>query len=194
MAADGNRTADGDGKNDKPLDIELRSSNVVCAGSATAHVCRVIAHRAGAYAPGISEFVFSSLNQRFYGSSIEGVEHWFRSAGADLYAHGYRLSARRIAFRTPMITKWVAAGDGFRGAVLTTDGTRFHNGRVGPDDDAHAVGLVLAAGAKKKKSGLQLVDPWPNVEHKRAPDKDILEKAHRDRKYGTVVIYWSGHS
>ena len=106
-----------------------------------------------------------------------------------------------------MIERWVGGGDGFRGAILTTAGELLHKGSIRPDVDTHAVALVTQTGKsqpKKTKTGsssLMLIDPWPNVVHKRplgAPEALTelaeLESAHRLRKYGTLLIFWAGFS
>ncbi len=188
---------------DKPLDIELRSSSAVCAGSATAYLCKAIAHRAGTYAPGISESVFARLYEHRFGRRLDDVGRWFSSASTDLAALGYRLCARRVAFRTPLIERWVGGGEGFRGAILATAGEILHQGVIRPHVETHAIGLVAQLGAsqaKKAKTGgpssLMLIDPWPNVVHKRAVDGPAtkLESAHRLRQYGTLLIFWAGFS
>ena len=177
---------------DKPLEIELVSSAELCAGMVAAYVCRRIAHRAGTYAPGIHEHVFTSLRRYEFGSTIDGVTNWFHAASGDLFALGYKLCARRVAFRTPLIERWVGGGNGYRAAVMTTDGNAFHESRIRSGDTAHAVGLLLPTSPLKKPK-LELVDPWPGVEHVRQAD-DRLEPAHRSRKYGTVLVFWTGHS
>ncbi len=179
---------------DKPLEIELDASAELCAGMAAAYVCRSIAHRAGTYAPGIHERVFASLGMRRFGRDIDTVTHWFQQESAELFRLGYHLCARRVAFRTPMFEGWVGRGDGFRAALLTTDGRRFHESKVAVEN-SHAVGLVapMRGKANGRSPELEIVDPWPGVEHHRAADA-TLEKAHRSRKYGAILIFWSGHS
>lgn len=180
--------------------VKLHSSDDACAGAAAAYVCRTIALRAGSYAPGIQEYVFTPLIDRRFGRDIDGVQRWFEAHSADLFRLGYKLRARRIAYRTPAITDWVQAGEGFRGAVLGTDGSVFHPGF--DERASHAVGLALdgiGVEAKKKKkakkdaNGLLVIDPWPGVDHQRDAD-GALEPAHRSRKYAALVIFWAGYS
>lgn len=176
---------------DKPTVIELTTSKEVCAGAATAFVCRNIALRAGAYAPGIHEHVFRELERRELGSDVDGVARWFAASAPELHRLGYRLCGRRIAFRTPMIAGWVERGKGFRGAVLTTAGSILHD-RLG-EEVPHAVGLALEAPAGGDPPSLTLLDPYPGTTHRRIPD-EALEPAHRLRKYAAMVIYWAGYS
>ena len=189
-----------DAEAEKPVEIELRSSEVVCAGAVAAYLCKSVANRAGSYAPGISETVFSRFYEHRFGRNLEAVGSWFGANASDLTSLGYRLVARRVAFRTAMIEKWVAAGEGYRAAVLLTEGQAFHQ-KIGLDDVGHAVGLIAGTDStakrrKKNAPSLQLIDPWPLVEHKRLIEAEstVLERAHRARKYGTVLIYWAGFS
>lgn len=176
--------------------MTLQTSDEACAGAAAAYVCRTIALRAGSYAPGIHEQIFTPLVQRRFGRDVDGVLRWFEAHSPDLYRLGYSLRARRIAYRTPAITDWVRAGEGFRGAVLGTNGSVFH-----PDLDeqaSHAVGLAVdgaaaKAGKKKGANDLVVIDPWPGVDHQRQPG-EALEPAHRGRKYAALVIFWAGYS
>jgi hypothetical protein len=174
---------------DKATVIELSSTKEVCAGAATAFVCRQIALRAGAYAPGIHEHVFRELERRDLGADVEGVARWFSGSGAELHRLGYRLCGRRIAFRTPMIAGWVERGEGYRGAVLNTCGSVLDE-RVG-EEARHAVGLAVVPGDEGE--ALTLLDPWPGTNHRRRPDGK-LEPAHRERKYAALMIYWAGYS
>lgn len=178
--------------------IELFSSDDACAGSAAAFVCRAIALHAGAYAPGIHEFVFTPLIDRRFGADVDGVLRWFLVHGNDLYHLGYKLRARRIAFETPAIIEWISKGDGYRGAVLGTDGAMFH----APFDSRanHAVGVTVSgpgvpppADKTNGANGLVLADPWPGVTHHRHADGK-LEAAHRGRKYASLIIFWAGYS
>lgn len=178
---------------DNPTTIELDTSREVPAGSAMAFVCRTIALRAGAYAPGIHEHVFRDLDRREFGTDVDRLARWFAASSAELYRLGYRLGARRIAFRTGVVANWVEHGQGFRGAVLTTDGSRLHEEIK--DDEPHAVGILTATNGKKKKPSLALVDPWPGVEHHVSCDPSgPLEMAHRLRKYAAMRVYLSGYS
>lgn len=180
--------------------IELFSSDDACAGSAAAFVCRAIAMHAGTYAPGIHEYIFTPLIDRRFGADVDGVFRWFLAHGADLHRLGYKLRARRIAFQTPAITEWIRKGDGYRGAVLGTDGAMFHE----PFDSRanHAVGVTITGAGvpkpdgqtkDKKSNGLLIADPWPGVAHHRHADGK-LEAAHRGRKYASLIIFWTGYS
>ena len=178
--------------------IQLQTTDDACAGAAAAYLCRTIALRAGSYAPGIHEQVFTPLIDRRFGRDVDGVQRWFEAHLTDLYQLGYKLRSRRIAYRTPAITGWVQAGEGFRGAVLGTDGSVLHPGL--DERASHAVGLAVdgvgVETAKKKKkepNDLVVIDPWPGVEHQREAD-GTLEPAHRGRKYAALLIFWGGYS
>src|SRR5512141_3519517 len=68
-----------------------------CAGAATAYLLRRIAYCAGAYAPGIQEFIFHELNTAREGGTIEKVQRWFTARTRTLAELGYRLQCRRVA-------------------------------------------------------------------------------------------------
>lgn len=170
--------------------VELEPSSSACAGAATAFLLRRIASRAGTYAPGIQERLFFQLQRDETGGDIDRVWRWFSGTATELHRLGYCLSMRRVAFRTPGILRWVEHGAGFRGAVLTTDPVQL---RPGGDAGArHAVAVTVREG-KRGKDELVLVDPWPGRADAEKPP-ETLEAAHRMRKYGALVVYWSGWS
>src|SRR5436853_4627970 len=98
----------------RPEDIRLLlpvfHTSSACCGAATAYVLRRIAYRAGAYAPGIQEFMFHELNTAREGGTIEKVQRWFTTRVGSLHELGYRLQCRRIAMPTPAILDWVRQG------------------------------------------------------------------------------------
>ena len=174
-----------------------------CCGAATAYLLRRIAYRAGAYAPGLQEFMFHELNTSREGGSIEKVQRWFNSRVSDLHILGYRLQCRRVATPTPAILQWVKEGKGYRGAMLPTEFKRLHPepGAAGedssPDMIAHAVGLTIDRLDAKGDEDLVMIDPWPGVVGgKKDRDKVApgLELAHRARNFHALVYYWVGWS
>jgi hypothetical protein len=176
---------------DVTFDIQVESTRTACAGAAAAYLLRRMAARAGCYAPGIQEHIFRSLEIDRHGGSIEAVQRWFASNNDELARQGYRVMARRVAFRTPGICDWVAAGGGFRGAVLPVDGKRLR-----PEIDfggPHAVALTMEPKNGAGRDDLVLVDPWPGVERRSAPPP-ALEGAHRLRNFASLVLYWAGYS
>lgn len=174
-----------------------------CAGAATAYLLRRIAYRAGAYAPGIQEVIFHELNTSREGGSIEKVQRWFAGRVSSLHELGYRLQCRRVATPTSAILEWVAAGRGYRGAMLPTNFKKLHTqpGSSGQDvnDDAvaHAVGLTIDRLDPKADEDMVMIDPWPGVlggavDRGKVPAE--LEAAHRDRNFHALVYYWVGWS
>ncbi|HVV85643.1 MAG TPA: hypothetical protein VHE35_21430 [Kofleriaceae bacterium] len=168
-----------------------------CPGAATAYLLRRIAYRAGAYAPGIQEYVFFDLaNYSQAGGTLDAVQRWFGARVADLQEMGYRLNARRVAEPTPTILEWVKGGVGYRGAVMPTDFRRLHPQEVEPDIN-HAVAVSMDRYDGAAEDDLVIVDPWPG-EKLRAPDRGkvppVLEAAHRDFKYNAIIFYWAGWS
>ena len=170
-------------------------------GSATAYLLRRIAYRAGAYAPGIQEFMFHELNNAREGGSLDKVQRWFSTRVSMLHQLGYRLQCRRVATPTPAILDWVKAGKGYRGAMLPTNYKRLHPaGSAGKDfvDDAvqHAVGITIDRLDVTADEDLVMIDPWPGV--KGAKDKakvhPQIELAHRDKNFHALVYYWVGWS
>ncbi len=168
-----------------------------CPGAATAYLLRRIAYRAGAYAPGIQEYVFFDLaNFAQSGGTLDAVQRWFGSRVGDLQELGYRLNARRVAEPTPTILEWVKGGVGYRGAVIPTDYQRLHPQESEPNI-SHAVALSMDRADSGTEDDLVVVDPWPGTKL-RAPDRtkvpNTLEAAHRDFKYNAIIFYWTGWS
>lgn len=174
-----------------------------CAGAVTAYLLRRIAYRAGAYAPGIQEFLFHELNTSSEGGSIEKVQRWFGGRVSNMNELGYRLQCRRVATPTAAIAEWVRAGRGHRGAMLPTNYKKIHPvaGSSGQDviDDAvaHAVGLTIDRLDASSEEDLVMIDPWPGVvgaTTDRGPVSPALEAAHKDRGFHALVFYWAGWS
>jgi hypothetical protein len=183
---------------DSRVIIPVFHTQSACAGAATAYVLRRIAYRAGAYAPGIQEYVFFDLaNHSQSGGTIDSVQRWFGSRVADLQELGYRLNARRVAEPTPTILDWVKGGVGYRGAVIPTDFRRLHPQETPDPDMTHAVGVTVDRADSSSEEDLMIVDPWPGTKL-RGPDRlkvpAGLEAAHRDFKYNAIIFYWAGWS
>jgi hypothetical protein len=183
---------------DSHVVIPVFHTSTACAGAAAAYLLRRIAYRAGAYAPGIQEYVFFDLaNYHQAGGSIDAVQRWFGSRVGDLQELGYRLNARRVAEPTPTILEWVKGGVGYRGALIPTDFLRMHPQETPEPDMNHAVGVTVDRADPAGDAELIMVDPWPGTKL-RAPDRlkvpTTLEAAHRDFKYNAIIFYWAGWS
>jgi hypothetical protein len=190
----------------RPEDIRFlvpifHTSNA-CCGSATAYLLRRIAYRAGAYAPGIQDFMFHELNTSREGGTIEKVQRWFSSRVANLHELGYRLQYRRVATPTPAILDWVRAGRGYRGAMLPTNFQKIHPepGAAGKDvlehGVQHAVGITVDRLDPKADEELVMIDPFPGLKGAtdRAKLHPLLESAHRDKNFHGLIYYWVGWS
>lgn len=178
--------------------IPVFHTTSACPGAATAYLLRRIAYKAGAYAPGIQEYVFFDLaNYSQSGGTIDAVQRWFGSRVGDLQELGYRLNARRVAEPTPTILEWVKSGVGYRGAVIPTDFRMLHPQESPEPDMSHAVGVTVDRADPTADEDLIIVDPWPGTKL-RAPDRQkvppVLEAAHRDFKYNAIIFYWAGWS
>lgn len=171
-------------------------------GSATAHLLRRIAYRAGAYAPGIQELVFHELTTARDGGSLDKVQHWFQARVSMLHQLGYRLQCRRIATPTQPILDWVTEGRGYRGAMLPTNFRKLHPvpGSAGQEcvDEAvcHAVGITVDRIDTASDEGLVMIDPWPGIKgaKDRAAVHPQIELAHKDKNFHALVFYWVGWS
>jgi hypothetical protein len=175
--------------NEAKLVIEVEPTRETCAGSAAAYLIRTIAARAGSYAPGIEERMFSEMERR--ADNLNFVEGWFVNNQDMLSYLGYRFLVRRVAFRTDGIVNWVKAGDGFRGALLPTMSTVLH-----PEHEPvaeHAVALIPGSvGGGSGRNGVVMVDPWPGAGIMAVPPD--LDHARVVPKWAGLLIYWAGHS
>lgn len=181
---------------DLRLFLSVPHSMSTCAGAVTAYLLRRIAHRAGAYAPGIQEQLFYEATTNAAGRSIDTVQGWFRER-VDLFQEiGYRFSARRVAERTPNILAWVKEGGGYRGAMLPTEYKRLHPTAKGSEAEIpHAVGIAVDRLEGAGGDDLVMIDPWPgtaNGARDRTAIPAALESAHRDRNYHAIIFYWAG--
>src|SRR5690349_16775338 len=147
MAETRPRSADDDVVAQRPEDrrvqIPVFHTPTAAPGAAAAFLLRRIAYRAGAYAPGIQEYIFFPLtNQPTMGGSIDAVQRWFGSHVGDLQELGYRLNARRVAEPTATVLEWVKSGQGYRGALLPTTHKKLHPAENELDFN-HAVAVTV---------------------------------------------------
>jgi hypothetical protein len=183
----------------KPEDLRVvlpvPHSLTACAGAAAGFVMRRIAYRAGAYAPGIQEFLFHDLTT-VAGQSVESVHSWLSVCGGQLHGMGYRISGRRVmGEKTEAIIGWVREGQGYRGAVLATDFRSLHPGDETVLD--HAIGLAIDRVEPNRPEEIVMIDPWPGETpgaRDRAPLSPALDGAHRAQKYSALIMYWTGWS
>jgi len=182
--------------------VPVFHTTTACPGAVTAYLLRRLAYRAGAYAPGIQEFIFHELNTSREGGTIERVQRWFAARVTALHELGYRLQCRRVATPTGALVDWVRAGKGYRGAMLPTTYKKLHpqpgaGGADAPDDFNHAVGLTIDRLDPRGDEELVMIDPWPGVNgeaHDRGKVAPALESAHRERNYHALVYFWIGWS
>jgi hypothetical protein len=166
-------------------------------GAVTSYLLRRIAYRAGAYAPGIQEFLFHELNTGRHGGSLETVQRWFNGRLGDLHSLGYRLYCRRVNERTATILDWVTDGRGYRGAMLPTLYSKVHPGNDSLDHISHAVGITMDRLDATTPEGLVMIDAWPGSAEG-ASDRTVvpenLDAAHREGNYHALIYYWVGWS
>lgn len=177
------------------LVIRLESSELSPAGAAAAFLLRRIAARAGSYAPGIQEHLFYEMGQRSNGVSLAQVESWIRKHSAALSNLGYYVLVRQLAAPTTGIKRWVTEGEGYRAAILATDGAKLHQDTS--LTTTHAVGLTVndaTSGIADDNlgNGLLMIDAWPGKARFTSPPA-TLDVAHRSQQYRSLLMYWSGH-
>lgn len=159
---------------------------------------RRVAARAGSYAPGIQEHLFFQLSQRPVGTNLESVVSWMRDQGGTLTGLGYYVLTRRLSAPTDQLMSWVQGGNGYRAAVLAVDGRILYRGDRRSEGDA--VGLTvndatsgIGNHAADALNGVVMIDPWPGVDTFVNPPA-TLDMAHRQHKYGALLLYWTGHA
>lgn len=184
----------------RPEDLHFRlpvfHTDSACSGAVTSYLLRRIAYRAGAYAPGIQEFLFHELNTHRHGGNLESVQRWFGIRSSDLHALGYRLHCRRVNERPATILEWVTEGRGYRGAMLPTAYSKIHP-TTPLEEIVHAVGITIDRLDKAAPEGLVMIDAWPGPADDasdRAAVHKNLEAAHRDCNYHALIYYWVGWS
>jgi hypothetical protein len=173
--------------------IPIHETPTSCAGAAASYVLRRVAYRAGAYAPGIDDALFSELHETYHGRRIDDVERWFADRSRELDDLGYRLHAQRGAWSMSDIARWVERGFGHRGAVLATSYARLHPHRSSAeagDVIAHAVGLASEGCEAGGDGKLVTIDPWSPTGTMRGRIHPALEAAHRDRDCAALLVYW----
>ncbi len=179
------------------LVIRLDSSRRSAAGAATAYLLRRLAARAGAYAPGIHEFLFNEIAHS-YGTSLDRVEKWLHIQSEKFAALGYQIRSRRTAAPAGDVLAWVNEGNGFRASILIVDGTQLYS--KSDPSVTHAVALIYndptsGIGDQNLERGLVMIDPWPGLDKFSAvPDGKLLDAAHRVNKYDALLLFWTGHS
>jgi hypothetical protein len=139
------------------------------AGAVAAYVCRRIASRAGAYAPGIQEAVFEQLQRAEYGATVDAVRRWFDDHARALIELGYRLGCRAVAEPGSALVPWVAAGRGYRGAIVATTTER----------GQEVLGIAIERGAPDTDGELAITDGA-------SPRRQL---AHMSR---ALALHWSG--
>jgi hypothetical protein len=175
----------------QPL-VEIETTRLTCAGSATAFLLRRLGALAGGYAPGVQDRFLRELITAQDGADLPRVARWFAGRAAELARLGNRIGARMVAIRTGAVLGWVEQGNGHRGAVLVTSGHVLH-----PDagiDGAHA--LAVAAESRRpggQRDGLVGFDPWPGM-GRLSPLPAQLEDAHRRCLYRAFLLYSYGWS
>jgi hypothetical protein len=197
LAANARDTDIGIARTGMRVEIPIHLTPTACAGAAASYVLRRIAYRAGAYAPGIDDVVFSELHAAEHGRTIDDVQRWFADRSRALDALGYRFEARRYAGSTPQLAAWVAGGRGHRGGVLATSYAVLHSQPSGSDAGeviAHAVGLTYEDGGDSEEARLVMTDPWSRRPEPKQCFHSALEWAHRERDCATYLVHWRGWS
>lgn len=179
------------------LRIRIDSSRDSSAGASAAYILRRLAARAGAYAPGIQEYLFYEIAMNNNGSNLDKVELWLQRQSQKLSYLGYQILAKRTAAPSEGIKNWVEEGMGYRAAVMAVNGKVLYGDKSAPE--YHAIGLIRhdeTSGIDDQfelDHGAVLVDAYPNrPRFDKVPDK--LAKAHFAFKYQTILIFWAGYS
>jgi hypothetical protein len=175
--------------------IDVHETPTACAGAATSYVLRRIASRAGAYAPGIDEAIFLELHAAGHGHAVDDVARWFAARSPVLDELGYPLRAHRVGWTVPDLAVWIAAGRGYRGAVLATSYARLHPQHPAieaGDVIAHAVGLTCEGCEAGGDGTLVMIDSWSRTGAMRGRVHPALELAHRDRELAALLFHWRG--
>ncbi|MEM9491845.1 MAG: hypothetical protein AAGC55_22055 [Myxococcota bacterium] len=178
------------------LVIKLESSRSAGAGALAAYLLRRLASRAGSYAPGIHEHIFFEVTNSSRGGTLGQVEKWLVGRSSIMSELGYYVHQRPVKAPTDDVIEWIDKGDGYRAAILMTDGVALYgNSSL---SGRHAVGLSMhdatsGANGNSLEEGLMMIDPWPGLDRFCAPPA-TLERAHRLSKYSALLMYWIGHA
>ena len=182
---------------DVRVEIPLFHTQTACAGAVTSSLLRRIAFTAGAFAPGIQEHLFFEPNTAGDGGSLSRVESWFGRRVSTLHQMGYRLQSRRIMEPTANVLQWVRGGKGYRAAMLPMPYAPLHPGSPATQM-SYAIG-VMSESAKTKAESLYGLDPWPGPGKAERFDINddvvrVIDRAHREEKYFSLIFYWVGWS
>lgn len=182
-----------------PDDVRVRvpvfHTENACPGAVTAYILRRIAYRAGAYAPGIQDFLFHDLTTRRAGSSLGKVQGWMGGQVNVFHSLGYRLYFKFCVEKTAVLADWVRDGKGYRGVTLATSYEHLHPAGKASDFIEHAVGLAMDRLPGKTEEELVMIDPWPGVGvPDTTPVRDDLDVARRGTKFNGLAFYWVGWS
>ena len=177
------------------LRIRIDSSRDSPAGAEAAYLLRRLAARAGAYAPGIQEYLFYEIAQNANGSTLDKVEHWLHIQSGKLANLGYQILAKRTAYPSAEIVDWVDKGLGYRAAVLAVDGRKLYEDSSGPS--SHAVALMrhdeTSGIGEDMEHGVVMIDAMPG-KTRFQPVPKTLARAHFVYKYQTILMFWTGYS
>lgn len=176
----------------QPL-VDIETTRITCAGSATAFLLRRLGALAGGYAPGVQDQFLRELVLPHDGADLPRVARWFAGRAAELARLGNRIGARMVAIRTGAVLGWVEQGNGHRGAVLVTSGEALHPGAG--IDGTHAIAVASESGRRlgMQRDGLVGFDPWPGI-GRLSPLPARLEEAHRRCLYRAFLLYSYGWS
>lgn len=167
------------------LVLDVTQTKYGGAGVVSAYLLKHIAASAGSFAPGIQDRMFFDLQRR--GTGIPQVQRWFMGNLDRLNSLGYGFFARDVNLETPALRAWVDQGKGFRGAIVPVSLSKLHPD-MKSDNTTYTVGLC------RGEKGLMMIDPWPGTEPRIVPPPESLEKAHRDRNYMAIAVFWRGYS
>lgn len=174
------------------IELPVHETPTACAGAAASYVLRRIAYRAGALAPGIQEAIFRELYTSHRGATLGGVERWLVEREPALHALGYRVEHGRSASPTRELIAWLAAGRGYRGAVLATRYDLLHPGTAAASSIIHAVGLTVEGCEAGGEGALVAIDPWSGVIRTRGELRPAVELAHQACACAALAISWTG--
>ncbi len=174
-------------------DLEIETTRISCAGSATAFLLRRLGALAGGYSPGVQDQFLRELVTQSDGGDLARVARWFARRASDLAQLGNRIGARMVAIRTPTVLDWVTGGQGHRGAVLVTSGEILHPGAGIAAPHALAVACETSRRLGFQRDTLVGFDPWPGM-GRLSPLPPALEDAHQRCLHRAFLLYSYGWS
>src|SRR5262245_33872698 len=92
--------------------VPVFHTETACPGAVTAYLLRRLAHRAGAYAPGIQERLFHDLTSLRNGVALARVQGWMTGHVDAFHKLGYRIYFRWCTEKTEPLGAWVRDGRG----------------------------------------------------------------------------------